>query len=76
MNGFLVLSRRVDESVVCGHKGELEVYVIEIRGDTVRLGFRASRDIPIHRLEVFEAIQRERGELSERQAGGGACQQP
>ncbi len=53
---MLVLSRRPNESIVINDK--IVVTVIEIRGDKVRLGIEAPRDVPIHRSEVFEAIQR------------------
>jgi carbon storage regulator len=54
---MLVLSRKKDESVVIGD--DVTVRVLEIRGDKVRLGFEAPEDVPVHRLEVWEAIQRE-----------------
>jgi carbon storage regulator len=55
---MLVLSRQAGERVVVGNRA-LIVEVIEIRGDKVRLGFTADAATPIHREEVFEAIQRE-----------------
>lgn len=54
---ILVLSRKVNESIRIGETVELTV--VDIRGDKVRLGFTAPRDIPIHRREVFDAIQSE-----------------
>lgn len=55
---MLVLSRKQDESVwIDGQR--IKVTVVEIRGDKVRLGFEADRDIPIHREEIYQAIQRE-----------------
>lgn len=53
---MLVLSRRPNESIVIGDK--ITVTVIEIRGDKVRLGVEAPRDVSVHRQEVYEAIQR------------------
>ncbi len=53
---MLVLSRRPNESIVINDK--IVITVIEIRGDKVRLGIEAPRDVPIHRTEVYEAIQR------------------
>lgn len=53
---MLVLSRKVGESVVVG--GNVLVEVVEIRGDKIRLGFTAPREVPIHRQEVFDAIKR------------------
>ena len=54
---MLVLSRKKDEKIIIGDK--ITVMVIEIRGDKVRLGIDAPRDITVHREEVYEAIQRE-----------------
>lgn len=55
---MLVLSRKKNEAVVIDH-GRIEVTVVEIRGDKVRLGFDAARDIVIHRNEVEAAIRRD-----------------
>ncbi len=54
---MLVLSRKKDEIIDIGDN--IQVTVVEIRGDKVRLGISAPRDIPVHRLEVSEAIARE-----------------
>ncbi len=54
---MLVLSRKRDEKVVIGNS--IVVTVVEVRGDKVRLGFQAPREIPIHRHEVWQAIQRD-----------------
>lgn len=56
---MLVLSRRPNESIVIDEK--IVITVIEIRGDKVRLGIEAPRDVPIHRSEVYEAIRRTEG---------------
>jgi carbon storage regulator len=53
---MLVLSRKRNESVVIND--QIVVTVIEVRGDKVRLGIQAPRDVPIHRREVMAAIQR------------------
>ncbi len=55
---MLVLSRKRDESIVVGE--DITVTVIEIKGDKVRLGVEAPKEIPVHRREVFEAIQRQK----------------
>lgn len=52
----LVLSRKRDELIHVG--GQLEILVVDIRGDKVRLGIEAPQELPVHRLEVFEAIER------------------
>ena len=54
---MLVLSRYRDESIIIGNN--VVVTVVDIRGDKVRLGVEAPREIPVHRKEVYEAIQRE-----------------
>lgn len=54
---MLVLSRKRDEKIVIGDN--IIVTVIDIRGDKVRLGFDAPTEIPVHREEVYRAIQRE-----------------
>jgi len=60
---MLVLSRHRDESIVIGDN--IVVTVVDIRGDKVRLGINAPSDIPVHRQEVFDAIQR--GQLRKEQ---------
>lgn len=54
---MLVLSRKKDESIVIDDK--IVATVVEIRGDKVRLGIQAPTEIPVHRQEVWDAIQRE-----------------
>jgi carbon storage regulator len=51
----LVLTRRADQSIMIGH--DVVVTVLEVRGDQVRLGIRAPREIDVHREEVFAALQ-------------------
>lgn len=53
---MLVLSRKKGETVIIGN-GYAEVTIMEIRGDKVRLGFRAAQDVPIHRQEIQEKIE-------------------
>jgi len=53
----LVLSRQVDETIMIGD--DIEVTVVDIRGDKVRLGITAPKEIAVHRKEVYEAIKRE-----------------
>ena len=54
---MLVLSRQKDETIMIGD--DVEITVVDIRGDKVRLGITAPPHIPVHRKEVYEAIQRE-----------------
>jgi carbon storage regulator len=51
---MLVLSRKKDERIIIGDN--IEVTVIEIRGDRVKLGFVGPQEVPIHREEVFRRI--------------------
>lgn len=60
---MLVLSRLRDESIVIGDS--ILVTVVAIRGDKVRLGVSAPKDISVHRKEVYDAIRREKGENAE-----------
>jgi carbon storage regulator len=55
---MLVLSRQKDESIMVGD--EVEITIVDVRGDKVRLGITAPRSIAVHRKEVYEAIQREK----------------
>ncbi len=54
---MLVLSRQRDESIIIGDN--IVVTVVDVRGDKVRLGIEAPTEIPVHRREVYDAIQRE-----------------
>lgn len=54
---MLVLSRQRDESIIIGDN--IKITIIEVRGDKVRLGIEAPTEVPVHRQEVYEAIQRE-----------------
>jgi carbon storage regulator len=51
---MLVLSRKKNESIVIN--SDITVTVVEIRGDKVRLGIQAPKEVPVHRREVFDAI--------------------
>ena len=53
---MLVLSRQRDESIIIGDN--IVITVVDIRGDKVRLGIEAPKDVPVHREEVYAAIQR------------------
>ena len=54
---MLVLSRQRDQTVMIGD--EIEVTIVDVRGDRVRLGFKAPAEVPVHRKEVYDAIRRE-----------------
>ncbi len=68
---MLVLSRQRDETIMIGD--DVELTVVDIRGDKVRLGITAPIRIAVHRKEIFDAIRRENeaaARLSERDAAG------
>ena len=54
---MLVLSRQRDQTIMIGD--DIEITVVDIRGDKVRLGINAPSEVPVHRKEVYEAIKRE-----------------
>ena len=54
---MLVLSRERDGVIMIGD--DIRITVVDIRGDKVRLGITAPTNVPVHRLEVYEAIKRE-----------------
>jgi len=55
---MLVLSRQRDESIMIGD--DIEITIVDIRGDKVRLGITAPKSIPVHRREIYDAIQRDK----------------
>ena len=60
---MLVLSRQRDESIMIGD--DVEIIIVDVRGDKVRLGITAPKNIPVHRREIYDAIQREKTEHKE-----------
>jgi len=64
---MLVLSRRLNESIMIGD--EVEIKIVDVRGDQVRIGVQAPRDIPVHRKEVYAAIQRQNLQASAADVG-------
>jgi carbon storage regulator len=63
---MLVLSRQRDESIMIGDN--VEIIIVDVRGDKVRLGITAPKEIPVHRREIYDAIQREKAQKKEPQA--------
>ena len=64
----LVLTRRLDQTIVIGDPASseppIEISVMEVRGDQVRLGVKAPRDVSVHRREIWDEIKRENREAS------------
>lgn len=55
---MLVLTRHRDEEIIIGD--DIVISVVDIRGDKVRIGINAPKGIPVHRREVYEAIERDK----------------
>ena len=55
---MLVLSRQKDESIMIGD--DVEITIVDVRGDRVRLGIVAPKTVSVHRKEIYEVIQREK----------------
>ena len=60
---MLVLTRKIDESITIGHS--ITISVLEVKGNQVKLGVKAPKDIPINRTEVYEKIMSENIKASE-----------
>ena len=60
---MLVLSRQRDESIIIGDN--IVITIVDVRGDKVRLGIEAPREVSVHRREIYEAIQRENQRAAE-----------
>ena len=54
---MLVLSRKTNESIIIGDN--VEIKIVEVKGEYVKLGITAPRSISVHRKEIYEAIKRE-----------------
>ena len=65
---MLVLSRQRDESIMIGD--DVEITIVDVRGDKVRLGINAPKSIPVHRREIYNAIQREKNKDKDAQPEG------
>ncbi len=55
---MLVMTRQTNESIMIGD--DVEITIVDVRGDKVRLGINAPREVSVHRKEVYEVIQREK----------------
>ena len=70
---MLVLTRKTNESIMIGD--EIKVTVVEVRGDQVKLGITAPKQISVHREEIFLAIQKENIKAAASQIGLGELEQ-
>jgi carbon storage regulator len=71
---MLILTRRVGETVVIGN--DVTVTVLGVKGNQVRLGVNAPREVAVHREEIFERIKREQSEEKPRPALNGSTVHP
>jgi len=71
---MLVLSRQKDESIMIGD--DVEIVIVDVRGDKVRLGITAPRAIAVHRKEIYLAIQKEKQQSQETQESAGKTNTP
>jgi carbon storage regulator len=62
---MLILTRHKDESIIIGD--DIVITIVDLRGDKVRIGIAAPSEISVHRQEVYEAIQAERGRLGDQE---------
>jgi len=60
---MLILTRRPLEAVMIGH--DVTVTVLGVKGNHVRIGIKAPKSVPVHREEIYEAIQREQQQQQE-----------
>ncbi|MCU4185047.1 carbon storage regulator CsrA [Acidiferrimicrobium sp. IK] len=70
---MLVLTRSANQSIVIGH--DIVLTVLEVRGDQVRIGIDAPREIQVHRMEVFQALQEANRQAAESAGDLDALQQ-
>ena len=61
---MLILTRRVGETLMIGDN--VSVTVLRVKGNQVRLGVNAPKDVSVHREEIFERIQQESGDTTEK----------
>ncbi len=59
---MLILTRRIGETLNIGD--EIQITVLGVKGNQVRLGINAPKDVPVHREEIYERIKQERAQSS------------
>ena len=65
---MLILTRRVGETLVVGETGDVRMTVLGVKGNQVRMGVHAPKEVPVHREEIYNLIQREKQEKASEQA--------
>jgi carbon storage regulator len=60
---MLALSRKSDESIMIGN--DIEITILEVKGDQVKIGIRAPKSVPIYRKEIYVQIQKENQEAAD-----------
>ncbi len=63
---MLIRTRKIEEAIYIGNNAEIKIRVLDVQGRTVRLGIDAPREIPVHREEIYERIQAEKGTEGEK----------
>ncbi|MDD6427928.1 carbon storage regulator CsrA [Candidatus Weimeria sp. HCP3S3_B5] len=66
---MLALTRKKDESIIIN--GNIEITIMEVKGDHVKLGIQAPKNVPVYRKEIFEQIQKENKEAMQSQSMDG-----
>ena len=64
---MLILTRKMGESIIIGTNREIEITVLNINGNQVRLGVVADKDIPVHRDEIYRRIQTQQNTRQQRE---------
>ena len=57
---MLILTRRIEETLIFGDEGKTSLTVLGIKGNQVRIGVKAPKDLPVHREEIYMRIQQEK----------------
>ena len=57
---MLILTRKLDETIIIGDKADITIKVLGVRGNQVKLGIDAPKDVAVHREEIFNRILDER----------------
>ena len=59
---MLVLARRIGETITFGDNAEIKATVIGVKGNQVRIGITAPKEVAVHREEIYNRIQKEKSE--------------